>query len=133
MIALIWVIAGSIGFYAIKGGIFTIATLGAVPGLGPGGQLHPGQQRVRAGDRHVDSRFGPTSIRSTRTQPWVRLGILAAIGLSALSAIGSHSRGAVVAIVAMAIFLWFKSRESSSLGAADRDRRGLALVAFMPE
>ena len=35
VLALIWVVAGSIGFYAIKGGIFTIATLGQYRVWGP--------------------------------------------------------------------------------------------------
>ncbi len=34
-IALMWVVAGSIGFYAIKGGLFTIATLGQFRVWGP--------------------------------------------------------------------------------------------------
>ena len=51
-----------------------------------------------------------------KTRPWIRLGIMAAIALSAVSAIGSHSRGAVVAIIAMAAFLWLKSRRKLALG-----------------
>ena len=35
VLALMWVVAGSIGFYAIKGGIFTIATLGQYRVWGP--------------------------------------------------------------------------------------------------
>src|SRR5262249_52561614 len=41
---------------------------------------------------------------------WMRWGLLAAMLLCGVSALGSHSRGGVVAIVIMLAFLWWRSR-----------------------
>ena len=62
---------------------------------------------------------------------WLRWGILAAISLSALSALGSQSRGALLAIGAMALFLWAKSHRKMITGPVILIA-GMALVAFMP-
>ena len=115
VLALVWVIALSIGFYAVKGGLFTILTLGQYPRLGTGDSFIAGQQRLRACDGNVDSAVG----LSLRTVPLAPTGCgsasSVAIACLPISALGSQSRGAVVAIVAMASFLWFKSRHEAGL------------------
>lgn len=131
VIALIWMIAGSIGFYAVKGGLFTIATLGQYRVWGPGESFI-----------NDNNAFALATVMSIplwvylytqyKSSKLVRLGILAAIGLSAVSAAGSHSRGAVVAIVAMALFLWLKSRMKVFTGALILTA-AIGLVTFMPE
>ena len=131
VLGLMWVVAGSIGFYAIKGGIFTIATLGQYRVWGPE-------------DSFIEDNnaFGLATVMSIplwaylytqyRARPWIRVGVISAVLLSTVSTIGSHSRGAVVAIFAMAVFLWLKSRKKLALGifiviAA------ISAVAFMPK
>jgi probable O-glycosylation ligase (exosortase A-associated) len=52
--------------------------------------------------------------------------------LTAASAFGSHSRGALLAIAAMAGFLWLKSRSKVFTGIL-LVAAGVTLVAFMPE
>ena len=52
---LVWVMALSLGFYGVKGGIFTITNGGAFHVRGPAGQLHRRRQRDRAGAGHDDS------------------------------------------------------------------------------
>lgn len=130
VIALIWVIAGSIGFYAIKGGLFTLATLGEYRVWGPATSFI-----------EDNNAFALATVMSIPLwaylytlydgRKFIRLGILAAIALSAVSAIGSHSRGALLAIVAMSIFLWFKSRMKLGLGIL-MVIAAVGLVAFMP-
>ena len=131
ILALMWVVAGSIGFYAIKGGLFTILTLGQHRVWGP--------EASYIADNNAFALAAIISIpiwaylyTQYREQLWVRLGIIAAIGLSAVSAIGSHSRGAVLAIVAMAIFLWLTSRRKFVLGTLIIVA-ALTIVSFMPE
>jgi probable O-glycosylation ligase (exosortase A-associated) len=63
---------------------------------------------------------------------WLRYAIIAAIVLSTFSVVGSHSRGAIVAIVAMAGFLWLKSRAKLAMGSLIVVA-ALGLVAFMPQ
>jgi len=131
LLALMWVVAGSIGFYAIKGGAFTILTLGQHRVWGPD-----------ASDIADNNAFALATIISIpiwaflytqyRERTWIKLGIIAAIGLSAVSAIGSHSRGAVLAIIAMAAFLWLKSRLKLALGGL-MVIAAIGVVSFMPE
>ena len=130
VIALMWVIALSIGFYAVKGGLYTIATLGGGRVWGPA-------------DSYIDDNnaFALATVMSIpiwaflyaqySERKWLRWAILAAITLSALSALGSQSRGALIAIGAMALFLWTKSHRKLITGPAIA-LIGLTLVAFMP-
>jgi probable O-glycosylation ligase (exosortase A-associated) len=130
VLALIWVVAGSIGFYAIKGGLFTIATLGQYRVWGPEDSF--------IADNNAFALATVMSIplwvylyTQYKARPWIRLGIIAATALSAVSAIGSHSRGAVVAIIAMAAFLWIKSRRKLAVGSV-LVIAAVATVVFMP-
>ena len=127
--ALVWVLALSLGFYAVKGGIFTIATLGEYRVWGPGGSFIEENNALAVAT--VLSVPLWAFLYTQYKRPWVRFAILAAIALSVVSAIGSHSRGAVVAIVAMAAFLWLKSRLKLVLGALIVFS-AVGLVAFMP-
>ena len=64
-------------------------------------------------------------------RPWIKRGLLGAMILTALAALGSQSRGALLALLAMAAVLWWRS--------ADKVRDGIILlvvgvasIAFMP-
>jgi putative inorganic carbon (HCO3(-)) transporter len=46
---------------------------------------------------------------------WMRWGLAGVMLASAVAAIGTHSRGAFIAIVAMGIFLWLKSRQKAMM------------------
>ena len=116
VLALIWVIAGSIGFYAIKGGIFTIATLGQYRVWGPDDSFIADNNAFALATvmsiplwAYLYTQYQGAAVDSAWRD-------FARSLLSAVSAIGSHSRGAVVAIVAMAVFLWLKSRKKLALG-----------------
>ncbi len=50
------------------------------------------------------------------TQQWVRTGLASAMVLSGVAAIGSQSRGGLLAMAAMGLFLWFKSRHKFVTG-----------------
>ena len=120
----------AIGFYAVKGGLFTIATLGQFRVWGPEDSFI-----------YDNNAFALATVMSiplwvylftqSAHRPWVRFGIMFAVAMSAVSAIGTHSRGAVLAIVAMAMFLWFKSRRKLVVGldAPDCSRRNCRLHA----
>lgn len=63
-------------------------------------------------------------LRSIVSQKWLKLALLGGIGLSTLSILGSHSRGAFLAIVVMVLFLWLKSQKKLFLG--------ILIVAVLP-
>lgn len=104
----LWVVALSIGFYGVKGGIYTIQTAGGGRVWGPTGGFFYGNNELALALlmvlpllfylRHLV----PTNIR------WLRLGLLAAMGLIVLAALGTQSRGGLVACVAVGFFLWLK-------------------------
>jgi probable O-glycosylation ligase (exosortase A-associated) len=131
VIALIWVLAASIGFYAVKGGLFTIATLAKYKVWGPESSF--------IADNNAFALATVMSIplwaylyTQYRTRRLHRLGILSAIILSAASALGSYSRGAVLAIVAMGVFLWLKSKGKIVIGAF-LVIAAVASIALMPD
>ncbi len=126
----VWVIAGSLGFYGIKGGLFTLRLggVGSVQGP-PGSFIEPNNELGLALTMIVPLMY---YIFATSRKWWVRWGCVAAMVLTAMSVLGTHSRGALLAIGAMAIFLWLKNpaklRNGIVLGAI-----AVALVAFMPD
>lgn len=112
--ALIWVIALSIGFYGVKGGIFTITTGGAFQVRGPPGTFIDGNNEIGLAlamtvpllfylGRHAPKRY-------------LRAAMLASAVLTAFAALGTQSRGALLGIGAMTVFLWLKSRSKILTG-----------------
>jgi probable O-glycosylation ligase (exosortase A-associated) len=63
---------------------------------------------------------------------FVRYGLVAAMVLSGLAALGSHSRGGFLAIGAMLAFFWLKSRHKSMTGLVIIMLIPVA-IGFMPE
>jgi probable O-glycosylation ligase (exosortase A-associated) len=62
----------------------------------------------------------------------VRWGLWATMGLSAIAVLGTHSRGGLVSIVAMSMFMWLKSRYKLSLAVVATLLVPVA-ISVMPE
>jgi len=71
-------------------------------------------------------------VRLTVKRRWVGPSMLAAMALCAFSALGSQSRGALLAIAGMAVVLWWRGK-SKVLGLIGLLMLGATLLAFMPE
>jgi len=106
---MIWVMAASIGYYGVKGGIFTIMTGGAHRVWGPDGTFIGGNNEIALALIITIPLIRYLHLQAERQ--WVRWGLASAMVLSAIAAIGSQSRGALLAILAMGLFLWMKSRQ----------------------
>lgn len=128
--ALVWCVALSLGFYGIKGGIFTIRSGGNELVWGPAGTFIEGNNELALALVMVIPIIYYLFTISTRV--WLRVGLIGAMLLCALSALGSYSRGAALAIGAMAVFLWLKSRHKFTLGVLMLAAVPL-MLAFMPE
>lgn len=126
----IWINVVSIGFYGIKGGIFTITTGGSSRVWGPPGGFIEGNNEIALALVMVIPLMNFLRIVATRN--WMRMGLLGAILLSAVAAIGTQSRGALLALSAMGLVLWFRSDRKVATGALVA-LVAVALVAFMPE
>ena len=125
----VWVIVLSLGFYGVKGGIFTIATGGNHRVWGPGGFIG-GNNEIALALIIVIPFMYYLLLQADRK--WVKYGLVAAMLLSAAAAIGSHSRGALLAIAAMAFYMWLKAPRKILVGSA-LVIAGIALLALMPE
>jgi probable O-glycosylation ligase (exosortase A-associated) len=105
---LVWIIALSLGFYGVKGGIFTILHGGAYRVQGPAGSFIAGNNEIALALIITVPLIRYLHLHATRI--WIRWGLAAAMMLTGVAAIGSQSRGALLAAVAMGAFLWLKSR-----------------------
>lgn len=105
---LIWIICISLGFYGIKGGIFTISKGGVHRVQGPDGTFFGGNNEMALVLAMVIPLLAYLRLQEKRR--WLQLGLGAAMILSAIAAIGSQSRGGLLGLAAMGLFLWLKSR-----------------------
>lgn len=128
IIAFTAIMTGSLAFFGVKGGIFTITTGGAFRVWGPPSSLVNGNNELALALVMTIPLmyFMVKEVALLRELPLLRkfgektlrLGLYASILLCAVAAIGSQSRGALLAIVAMAIMLWLRSKSKMSLGIA---------------
>jgi len=110
----VWIIAVSIGYYGIKGGIFTIVHGGQYRVQGPSGTFFSGNNEMAL----VMIMTVPLIryLHLTETKAWVKMGLAGAMFLTTIATFGSQSRGALVAMAAMATMLWLKSRNKFMTG-----------------
>ena len=111
---LIWVIVISLGYYGIKGGIFTVIGGGEDMVLGPEGTFIGGNNEIALALIITIPLMHHLQIVSQNV--WVRYGLTGAMLLCAFAAMGSYSRGALLAIAAMCVFLWLKSQHKLRIG-----------------
>ena len=127
---LVWVIALSIGFYGVKGGIFTIVHGGVFHVRGPEGSFIGGDNEM--GLALIMTIPLLRYLQLSSGSFWLRGVLTIMMVLCAVATVGSQSRGALVGLVAMSGFLWLKSRNkffTALLGAI-----AVALVlAVMPQ
>jgi probable O-glycosylation ligase (exosortase A-associated) len=126
---LVWMIALSLGYYGVKGGIFTISRGGAHHVLGPAGTFIEGNNEIGLALVIVIPLMRFLQLDAKRW--WIRWGVGGAMLLSAIAAIGTQSRGAFLALAAMGIFLWLKSRNKLVTGVLAA-LAVAAVLAIMP-
>ncbi len=126
IVGLVWVIVLSLGYYGVKGGIFTIMTGGAHRVWGPPASIIQSNNELAvalimalplmyflAQEIAVAARF---PVLHRIGEKWLRRGLYVAMALCAAAAIGSQSRGAFLAIIAMSAMLWWRSKSKVTIG-----------------
>jgi len=108
---LIWIIVISIGYYSIKGGIFTITTGGAYRVWGPSQSFIGGNNEIALASLMILPLM--EYLRQVSGNRWVKYGLIAGMALSLVSAVGSQSRGALLAVLSVAGFFWLKSNRKA--------------------
>ncbi len=104
----VWIIALSLGFYGIKGGIFTIVHGGVYRVQGPLGTFIGGNNELALALVMTIPLMRYLHLQETRK--WVKLGLVGAMLLTAIAAVGSQSRGALVALLITGTIFWLNSR-----------------------
>lgn len=130
IMAMMWVMTISIGWYGLKGGIFTILTGGGQRVYGPPGGSYISDNNAIAVAlvMVIPLMF---FLMSTVERRLIKLGLLAMALFSLVAVLGSQSRGALLAVLVMSVFLWLKSRRKILFGTMLFGTL-LAAVAFMP-
>jgi len=128
--ALMWVCVGSLALLGIKGGIFTIITGGGYRVWGPPDSFISDNNEFALALVMTIPLMRFLQLQLTGT--WARHGMTLAMLLCAAAALGTHSRGALIAMVAMSLFLWWRGK-SRVAGGIVIAVAAFALLAFMPE
>ena len=128
--ALAWVTAGSLTLLGKKGGVFTLLSGGNYRVWGPPGSfIEDNNEFALAMVMTIPLlRFLQLQLQSKLG----RIGMTLAMMLCAVAAIGTYSRGALLAISAMVLMLWWRGK-SRFLGGAVMLITGVGLLAFMPD
>ena len=127
---MVWIIVFSLAFYGVKGGLFTLMNGGNYLVWGPEGSFIEGNNEVALAFVMVIPlmRYVQMGLKKS----WQRWAMTGGMLLTAFAAVGSHSRGAFLAIAGMGVFLWWKSRNKFGMGLA-LILVGIGLLAFMPD
>lgn len=125
----IWINVVSLGYYGIKGGIFTIATGGNHRVWGPGGFIE-GNNEVALAVISVIPLMRYLQLRLTNR--YAIMAMTASMGLSAVMALGTQSRGALLGLGAMGGYFWLKSKNKIQWGIAIAVV-GLLVLSMMPD
>lgn len=126
---LCWVCAGSLALLGAKGGVFTVATGGNYRVWGPAGSFI-------ADNNHFACALVMTIplvrfLQMQMPKGWLRHLMTVVMLLCAAAALGSQSRGALLAISAMVLVLWWRGGNRFA-GGIVLAVAAAALVAFMP-
>ncbi len=128
--ALIWMIVISLGYFGVKGGIFTVMTGGGFRVVGPSDSIIADRNHLATALLTCVPLMNYLRLQSRYHV--VRIGLAAAMVCTVFSAIGSQSRGALVALAATVLVFWARSR--GKVGSAIAlSVLVLPALAFMPE
>lgn len=127
---LVWVIALSIAFYGIKGGVFSILTGGQYRVWGPDKSFIAGNNEIAFALCVIFPLL--RYLQMTLQKKWMKLAMSGAMILCAVSILASYSRGAFLAGAVMAFFMILKGRRKFALGVAMAVAIPL-LLSFMPQ
>lgn len=127
---LVWVLVLSVGFYGVKGGVWTILTGGGSRVWGPPGGMLQGNNELAV----ALVMLMPLAyyLMHTSHRAWVRKAVLIGMAASMFAILGTQSRGALLALLSMVLMLGLKGNHPVRtilllVGAM------VALFAFMPD
>jgi len=105
---LMWVIALSVGFFGVKGGLFTLRSGGTHMVLGPPTTFMDGNTEIGMALNMILPLL--VCLRREIVKGWARHSLLAVICLTVIAIIGTYSRGAFLGLLVVLVVLFVKSR-----------------------
>jgi probable O-glycosylation ligase (exosortase A-associated) len=127
--AFVGIVVFSIAFFGVKGGIFTIASGGSFHVWGPPDSALEGNNEIAlALIMTIPLMYYFFTLAKGK---WSKWGLVIAMILCAAAALGSQSRGALVAIAAMTGVLWLRSHRKFAV-AFVLLLSGVVLIGMMP-
>jgi probable O-glycosylation ligase (exosortase A-associated) len=105
---LIWIIVVSIGFYSVKGGVFTISTGGGYRVWGPPDSFIEENNGLAIATLMIVPLM--YYLYNKEKNRWVKYALASSILFSLVASIGSQSRGALLTIIAVMGFFWLKTK-----------------------
>lgn len=129
VMALLWVIVGSIGFFGIKGGLFTILTGGSFRVWGPPGSFIEDNNELAVALLMLLPLI--YYLKTQVTHVWAQRGLIVGMLLCGLSVFASYSRGAFLTIGVMSLYLLMKTRNKVIILAL-LFIGGVLVLSFLP-
>jgi probable O-glycosylation ligase (exosortase A-associated) len=107
--ALIWVIVLSLGYFGVKGGLFTIITGGDSRVIGPEG-LGIGDNNYLA--LALCMILPLINYLRVQSEWWLtRIGAIAAMAITVVAVLGTYSRGGLIGLAVTGAYFWWKSKQ----------------------
>lgn len=119
---MLWTVTLSLGFFGLKGGVFTVISGGTSHVFGPEDSYITDNNALALAMVTVLPMIWYLYTQATKKYEKLFLGIL--VGATFIGTAGSYSRGAIVAGAAMLFFLWLKS--------ASKVRTGIVILLLTP-
>ncbi|MEO5365756.1 MAG: putative O-glycosylation ligase, exosortase A system-associated [Magnetococcus sp. WYHC-3] len=130
IVAMVWVIVLSVGFWGVKGGVFTLLEGGSFRVYGPAKSFFEDNNALALALITVLPLMRFLQLQSRRFILW--LSVSGVMLLAVVSVAGSYSRGGLLGLSAMALFLWFKSPRRLLWGGV-MVLLGMGFFVFMPQ
>jgi putative inorganic carbon (hco3(-)) transporter len=127
--ALLWLMVLSLGYFGVRGGAFSLLTGGGYRVWGPPNSMVEDNNHLAAALLITLPLMNYLRMQSAHRG--VRIGLWVAMGLTLLSILGSHSRGALLGLGAVVVVLWWRSQRKVA-SAVVLAISVAGAVAFMP-
>ncbi|MFK8030984.1 MAG: putative O-glycosylation ligase, exosortase A system-associated [Gammaproteobacteria bacterium] len=111
---LVWMIVFSLGFFGVKGGVFSILTGGNYLVWGPPGSFINGNNAL--GLAMVMTLPLMFYLYEQASDKRIKLALLGVMALTSVSILTTHSRGAFLALASMGVVLWYYSSRKFIIG-----------------
>jgi len=127
--ALTWMLVLSIGFFAAKGALFTLATFGQY-------RVQGVEQTILEDNNHIGIAIATTLplilyLRGEAAKPWLRTALTLLFIAAIVSIIGTQSRGALISLIVFAGFFWLRAQHKFKI-LATAVMIGVASIFLMP-